>query len=302
MVLWRVRPGPIVDAVARTNLWWIAAALGLVLLDRLLMAGRWLLLLRTLDRSQRPPLRAVLRVFFISTFFGNAVPGGVGSDVMRAYGLKRANVPGGASIASVLLDRLLGVLGLFLVMLAGLLLPTTLLDDRAVRVGIIIVAAGCAAGLATIYSRAAAAIAGALFDRLPIAKVRAVGTAMVAAVRAYATEHGVVAAVLAGSIAVQLLRVAQAYALGRAIGIDAGLVVYLALVPVILLLMLLPIGLYGLGPSQVAFPALFAPAGVSEADAFTLSLLFVGLGLAGNLPGAFLYLWGPPRAAQGEPG
>jgi hypothetical protein len=66
--------------------------------------------------------------------------------------------------------------------------------------------------------------------------------------------------------------------------------VYLAFVPLILLVMLLPISIYGLGTSQLAFAALFARAGVPAGDAVALSLLFVGLGIVGNLPGALLYV------------
>ena len=144
------------------------------------------------------------------------------------------------------------------------------------------------------------AVLGALLGRIPLAAARKLGTALTSAVRAYATHHAAMATVLAGSIVVQILRVVQAYALGRAIGIDAALVIYFAFVPIILLLMLLPISLYGLGTSQVAFPVLFVRAGVPEADAFTLSLLFAGLGIVGNLPGAFVFLTGTRRAAREE--
>jgi hypothetical protein len=95
--------------------------------------------------------------------------------------------------------------------------------------------------------------------------------------------------VLAGSVAVQLLRILQAYALGRSLGLVPPFTAYFAFVPIILLVMLLPITIYGLGTSQLAFTALFARAGVPAGQAVALSLLFVGLGLVGNLPGAFLY-------------
>jgi hypothetical protein len=66
--------------------------------------------------------------------------------------------------------------------------------------------------------------------------------------------------------------------------------VYFAFVPLILLVMLLPITINGLGTSQAAFVWFFARAGVAAPPAFALSVLFVGLGVVGNLPGAVLYL------------
>jgi hypothetical protein len=56
--------------------------------------------------------------------------------------------------------------------------------------------------------------------------------------------------------------------------------------------MLLPITVNGIGTSQAAFVWFFARAGVDAAPAFALSVLFVALGVVGNLPGAVLYATG----------
>ena len=98
---------------------------------------------------------------------------------------------------------------------------------------------------------------------------------------------------LAGSIAVQALRIVQAWCLGRALGIDAPLAVYFGLIPLILLVMLLPVSVNGIGTSQMGFVWFFGRAGVPEAEAFALSVLFVALGVDGNLPGGLLYAFGP---------
>jgi hypothetical protein len=41
--------------------------------------------------------------------------------------------------------------------------------------------------------------------------------------------------------------------------------------------------------------------GVREADAFTLSLLFLGLAAIGNLPGGLLFMFGSGRPAAADP-
>jgi hypothetical protein len=55
--------------------------------------------------------------------------------------------------------------------------------------------------------------------------------------------------------------------------------------------MLLPVTINGIGTSQAAFVWFFGQAGVGRPEAFALSVLFVALGIVGNLPGAALYLW-----------
>jgi hypothetical protein len=102
--------------------------------------------------------------------------------------------------------------------------------------------------------------------------------------------------VLVCSIAVQVLRVVQAYYLGRGLGIEAGLASYFAFIPIILLVMLLPVTFNGIGTSQAAFVWLFARAGVPAAPSFALSVLFVALGIVGNLPGAILFATGSRTA------
>jgi hypothetical protein len=98
--------------------------------------------------------------------------------------------------------------------------------------------------------------------------------------------------VLAGSVAVQILRILQAYLLGRSLNIPAPVAAYFAFIPLILLVMLLPVTFNGIGTSQFAFVWFFARAGVESSPAFALSVLFVALGIVGNLPGGLLYAFG----------
>jgi hypothetical protein len=158
--------------------------------------------------------------------------------------------------------------------------------------GIALAAAGCTIGISAIYSERVATVAARVLSTIPLAAARSVATNLTGAVRAYAPRHAALGNALAGSIAVQGIRIAQAYALGLAIGLSVPFTTYFAFVPIILLVMLLPITVFGLGTSQLAFAALFVRAGVPIGGAVALSLLFVALGIVGNLPGALLYATG----------
>jgi glycosyltransferase 2 family protein len=293
-LLWISHPADIGRAALGASPPWLLAACALVLVDRSLMAWRWLVLLRPLTEGQRPPLGAVMRVFFVSTFVGTFLPASVGGDVVRAYSLSRHDVPTSAAVASVVMDRALGVVSILLLGLASLVLLSSPVP-RGVYV--ILAAGGVASAILAlvIFSDGAGRLVSGVIERLPTQQVRRIVGSLLEAVRAYRYHHGALANVLASSVAVQGLRVLQAWCLGRAIGIDAGLGLYFVTIPVILLIMLLPVTVNGLGTSQAAFLWTFGAAGIARSDAFALSILFVALGIVGNLPGGLLYAFGGAR-------
>jgi uncharacterized protein (TIRG00374 family) len=255
------------------------------------MAYRWLVLLRPLPEAARPPFLAVMRVFFVSTFVGTFLPASVGGDAVRAYALSQLKVPAADSVASVLMDRILGVLSLLLMALGGLLIVRTLAANPVIRLSLVVTTIVCTAAALLVFSDAADRVARRVIALVPWPRLQRVGHALLESVQRYATHHGALANVLAGSVGVQVLRVVQAWFLGRALGIDAPLSLYFAFIPLILIVMLLPVTINGIGTSQAAFVWFFGQAGVGRPEAFALSVLFVALGIVGNLPGAALYLW-----------
>jgi len=285
----------VLRAGAHADLSWIGLAIGLVVLDRMLMAYRWIVLLCPIDASSRPPLTSVLRIFFVSTFAGTFLPASIGGDIVRAYGLSQLQVAPGQAVASVLMDRLLGVVSILIVGAAGLYFARSgdLASTRAITISLLAGAVLSMAAASIVFSERAALLAQAVAIRMPVDAIRKIGAELTRATRAYGEHHGELANVLLGSIAVQVLRIVQAWCLGRALGIEAPLALYFGLIPLILLVMLLPVSINGIGTSQMGFVWFFGRAGVPEAEAFALSVLFVALGVIGNLPGGLLYAFGP---------
>ena len=208
---------------------------------------------------------------------------------MRATALGRLGVPLADAVASVFMDRVLGVLSVLAMAVVGLWLARDLPAQpgviAAVLAALAVTAAGCAAVAAAVFSTRVAALLIARSQRLPWARVHAGGIG--ARRRGAALRHAPRAArrgALA-SIGVQVLRILQAWCLGLGLGIDAPLAVYFAFIPIILLVMLLPVTVNGLGTSQVAFVLFFAARRRRPPAAFALSVLFVALGVVGNLPG-----------------
>lgn len=269
----------------------IGIAVLLVLADRTLMAYRSIQLLCTIDPAVRPAFGAIMRIFFVSTFLGTFLPASIGGDAVRAYSLSRLNVRGADAVASVFMDRMLGVSSILIMAVVGLLLAPDRSSAWLVALSLAAAGGACLFTLLLVFSRRAAAIAVWLASRLP-ATLERNGQHLVEAIRRYAAFHTTLGYVLAGSIGVQILRILQAFFLGQGLGIPLGAGAYFAFIPLTLLFMMLPITFNGIGTSQLAFDWFFVRAGVPPPTVFALSVLFVALGVIGNLPGGVLYLFG----------
>lgn len=303
LVLWFANPRDVARELSGASWTWIAAAAALVLIDRTLMAWRWIALLTSVQRGAHPPFAALMRIFFVSTFVGTFLPS-IGGDAVRAWSLSRAGVTASESFASVLMDRLLGVISILIAAAAGLMIAPDLLGERAVWSGLALMWAGCAGALAVVFSPGAARALLRLIHRAGGAgRVHRSADRLFEALQAYREQRSVLAGVLAASVGVQAIRVLQAWLLGLGLGITTDLSAYVAFIPVILLVLLLPFPGNGIGSAGLAFWWLFGRVGVPEADAVALSVLFIALGIVGNLPGGLLYAFGGStgRRAPAQP-
>jgi glycosyltransferase 2 family protein len=297
-LLYRSHPREVAASLRGVSWAWIGAAIVLVLLDRALMALRWIWLLGPVKPEQRPPVAALMRIFFVSTFVGSFLPQSVGSDAVRTWQVTDQGMPGAQALASVLMDRVLGIASILIAAIGGVALFPELLQRRAVVLAFAASLGGCLIALAFVFSaRWDALVRRQLLPRLP-ARVQPLVDRILTALQAYQAHHGTTLAVLLASVGVQILRIVQAWCLGMSLGMTTSLVAYFAYIPVILLVMLLPISISGIGVSQGAFVWLFAGNGGTDAMVFALSVLFVALGIVGNLPGALLFLTGARSGAR----
>lgn len=278
-------------AVAAISLPHLAAVLALVAVDRLVMILRWVLLLRASGVAISWAKAA--RIFLVSSFVGSFLPAGVGADVARAYGLAQQTARGSEALASVAVDRLLGILSLVTTGVVGLIVwsPAQGGDWRI---------------LATVAVLAAASVSVFWADQLVRWLVpdhrhdgsltrRVLRTSD--AVSRYRDRRGALVHVMAWSIVVQLLRITQAFVLAVGLGLTVPFGYFLLVMPAGLLMMLLPLSVSGFGLPQGVIVWLLRPVGVPDPASFALSTLIVLTGLAGNLPGLGLWMAGKHGAS-----
>jgi uncharacterized protein (TIRG00374 family) len=270
-------------AVLRVDKFYLALVLFLVACDRGVMILRWMLLLRASDSPVR--VRDAARIFLVSSFVGSFLPAGVGGDMARAYGLSRVTAERSEALASVAIDRVLGVVALLSMGIAGLLAgPAELLDWRLA----VLIALLLAASLAVFWADWVVDTCLPRLWRGHHLSLRA--SKLARALGRYRSRPSVVLHVFTWSVSIQFLRVVQAYFLGLGLNLLIPFRYYLVFMPIGLLMLLLPISVSGFGLPQGVIVWLMRPLGVAEEQSFALSTLIILTGLAGNMPGVVLWL------------
>lgn len=281
----RIDIGAALGALVEVDFRYLVAVLALVGLDRLVMIARWLVVLRS--SGHETPVKSVAWIFLVSSFIGSALPASVGGDAARAYTLSRRTDDTSEAVASVAIDRLFGVLSLAVMAALGALVWGTTTDG--LPAGLVWSAAGIvAAGCVGVFW------ADRLLRRLLPDRWHASGPgggllSLADALSRYRDRRPALVGVFLLSVLVQLLRITQASLLGAGLGIDVPFGYYLLVMPVGLLMLLLPVSVAGFGLPQGVIVWLLRPQGVPDELSLALSTLIVLTGLAGNLPGAWLY-------------
>lgn len=194
-------------------------------------AFRWRMLLH----AQKVPIRwrQTFRLSLIGFFFNLAVPGAVGGDVVKVgYLAKNGGGKTTEAIFSILVDRLFGIFGLFLVAAACVLLALPALlglpaESAFIRNAAFLVGLGSVAGIAGLvaleFNEKLINLPGLRrlwphIGRYAPGKLVATATRLVAAVDLYRRNKPSLALAVVLSLAIHTLLAVNLYAVARAVG------------------------------------------------------------------------------------
>lgn len=279
---------------------------GLYLLAVLLSAWRWWWLLHLTHL----PLRfgQVLALTWIGLFFNNFLPGQTGGDVAKGFYLlkatPKARVP---ALGSLVLDRILGLLGLlFLALVALLNLQASLGTTLQLWVwGLFL---GGSLGLVLLLSRRLRYWAQRYLHRILPQRLGVRLGQMETALLLYRKYWLALLGCFSLGLLNQISVVFGVALLGWAIGLDVPGLVFFILLPLLFLISALPLAPNGWGVGELSFGYLFAAYGAAFSSAHSgdtalfytqgvaLSVLFRLLLVLWSLPGGLFWLaWRSPE-------
>jgi glycosyltransferase 2 family protein len=272
----------VANTLGGTDLAWFVPAVAVSAATVPAMALRWQLLLEA--KGVSVPLGWLTRTYFVALFAGQFLPAAIGGDAVRVVELGRRTGDAPESVASVLIDRLVG-----LVSLVVLAVVAVLVSGPGRRAGVVAAegafgAAAAAALLLLFSSRLRGTVARWLEPRASGRRLAA-GGRFYEALHAYRDHRATLVAVGLLALAVQAARVVVIWMLARALGLHVPDSVVLLAGPVVFAALALPVSLNGIGVREAVF-VYFLHGHATRPEAIALGLAFFAVGTLTALGGA----------------
>jgi len=224
-----------------------------------------------------------LHFLWSGIFFNQVMPSSVGGDVIRGYYLKKQGMTLERATLGVLMDRLFGVLGLVLLVIATLPLLFELVNDSIARAGVLFIALGFSCALLLIF----------FTDKLPgnFAHLRVIRGfySLSESGRNCISEgyKGIIIIVI--SILIHLISVIVVMTISTGLGLSVDWIGFLLMIPLVTLMMVVPISIAGWGVREGAMVVGFGYLGVTSEVALALSILYGLSILLIALPGGIVW-------------
>ncbi len=278
VALW-VEPAAVLAEVTRLAPEWVLAALAVSVLQVMLSAWRWQFTAGRVDVPLR--FRYALREYYLALLVNQLLPGGVLGDAGRAHRHARQAASKGSAWRAVVIERASGQMAVALLTLVALL-TSPLWHAALGGTGLLVLAAGVVALVLVV------AALGIWCRRERGPTLPSWCVALGRDVRRGLLERRVWPLQLASSLAIVISYGLVMVCAARAIGSEMPALDILALAPVLLLAMLVPLSIAGWGLREGAAAGIWVLVGLPAAQGVAVSLAYGVLVLLSSLPGIWV--------------
>ncbi len=220
----------------------------------------------------------LVSLYFIGSFFNTLLPGLVSGDAVKAFYLYKhtGKGTGGLSLASVFMDRYVGLTALVCIGVIGFMVGYPYIKGTEIVWAILIFVLGFLIGSVILW-------------KINWGKIKAVSSFYIPLME-YKRRKRMILNGLLLSFVVQFAGIICVYILSISIRLDVPIVYFLLFLPLIGVASSVPISIAGLGVREASFVILFTKVGVISAAALSLSLLLFTTMVLVNLIGGIEYL------------
>jgi len=288
LLLWKTDREALFSMLTSMNPTLFLAALLLYLFGQLLSTYRWQLLLWA--EEIWIPFWKLALFYLEGMFFNLFFPTVIGGDLVKGHRIYHYTEGEEASLASILIDRLVGLSALLSIALAALLGSSS--RDPTVAWPILGFAGAFFLGVGGMFSRRIGSLLLPSLRRLPASRVWEQLGAFYRSLQRYRGHRTALGKAFGLSLFLQTLYIYTYYLVARALGFSISLGIFFLLVPLVIAISMIPISIGGLGVREGAMIYLFGKVGVDPAGALGLSLTVFFLNILSSLPGGVIFaLW-----------
>lgn len=285
-IIYAVELKSVLTVIGNAQMDMLLAVVALLLADRIFAAYRWYILL---PENRNTTVYKALKLILVSGFAGLAFPGSAGVEMIRIYGVAKSPSGIGAAVSSVVAERVFAVAALLTLVIIGLfIIPTTAAVPNSVSYAATAAMIGliffCVAMTNNYFCNLFIKISGRTSSRLEAALKNTVES-----ISRYRNNKLLIGKSVVLAFCFQLIRVITTAVAALAIGGSVDFVYFLAFVPIIIFVSLLPFSIGGLGIQEAGFVYLFGLAGMTPESALSLSILMRIGTLVFIIPGGLLY-------------
>jgi uncharacterized protein (TIRG00374 family) len=292
-------------AFAHMSGWVFLEVLAVYMVSQVLLAVRWLILVRALGIELK--VAPAVKLHFIGLFYNNVMPSSIGGDFLRAWYVSKHTDKRVEAALSVFVDRAMGLLGILLiaffsyfVLLRGLGYERSIDEEASrpsmsglfVKVVLICAAVFALVSLAILLNPALRRGCKRAWNAI-CQKTLILAKKGRDVIGVYWKRPQVLVATLGLTLFLQSVTIWSFWLLGRDLGIQAGLSHYFVIFPGMWVVGALPISIAGVGVLEGGIALLFAElAKVPLAQGTCLSLCQRFIWLLSSIPGGIVHLMG----------
>ena len=275
------------ERLVRVDPIWLALMVPVLFLQTGLLALRWALIVT--HCGARLPFALAFRFSMVALFFNQTLPSSIGGDAMRVWLLSK-HADWRTAIYSVFLDRVIGVVGLAVLVLVCLPWTLELIKNPIGRAALLLIGLGSVGGGLVFIGLGWKRLA--FLQRWPVtrhlAELAGVALAILRSPRSFVPVFGI-------SVGIHLLTALIAWCAAGAINANVPLLYAIFLVPPVILVTVVPISIAGWGLREGAMVAAFGYAGLPPGDGLLVSLVFGAGYLVMGAIGGLIWVGTPDR-------
>ncbi len=259
-------------------------ALGLVI-----SAIRWQILIKAQD--DWVPLGFLAKSYLVGSFFNLFLPTRIGGDVVRIWDGSRYSKSLLKSSAIVLVERLTGVIVLFLFAFSASLIRLDMARQfPVIWVSLFLGFLGLGM-LGLFFTPLADIVLGKLPEKRPFSTIEQKIRQFRETILFYRKRKGALGKAFLWAALLQINVIVHYYLIGEALHLDIPLLDYFIFIPIVHLILLIPITVNGLGLREGAYMEIFRYYGISSAAAISFSWIDLAFMMIVGLLGGIIYVF-----------